>query len=170
MSDKTAPSTPFSWCAWVGDDAPPMVLGRDADDALVRLRAGLITFFRDEAEIPSSDPEARAGVELDRYRANGLLCMIAPDEAAAFRTWVTISNLTAHEALLRWREVFPCASRIDPLRRLSATLPSPAERVRRIEADPRYAVLGSTASRLPHASAHRMARYKDIASQPTTAG
>ena len=168
MSDRTTPSTSFSWCAWVGDDAPPMVLGRDADDALARLRAGLVTFFRDEAESPSPDPEARADTELTRYRANGLLCMMAPDEAAAFRTWVTISHLAADEALLRWREVFPCASRTDPLRRLSASLPSPAERVRRIEADPRYAILGSTAARLPHASERRMARYKDIASQPTT--
>jgi len=165
---ETRPSNSFSWCAWVGDDAPPMVIGRDADDALARLRAGLVTFFRDEAEIPSTEPEARAAAELDRYRANGLLCMMAPDEAAAFRCWVTISHLTAEEALLRWREVFPCPSRIDPLRRLSARLPSPAERVRRIEADSRYAVLGSTAARLPHASERRMARYKDIASQPTT--
>ena len=86
MSDRTTPSTSFSWCAWVGDDAPPMVLGRDADDALARLRAGLVTFFRDEAENPSPNPEARADAELTRYRANGLLCMIAPDEAAAFRT------------------------------------------------------------------------------------
>ena len=168
MSDSKNPANSFSWCTWVGDDAPPMVLGRDADDALTRLRAGLVTFFRDQAETPDPDPESRAAAELDRYRASGLLCMMSPDEAAAFRCWVSISYLTADEALLRWREVFPCTTRVDPLRRLSARIPSPAERVRRIEADPRYAVLGSTAARLPRASAQRMARYKDIASQPTT--
>ena len=152
----------------MGPDAPPMALGRDADDALARLRENLVTFFRDQAEIPSADPEARADAELLTYRSSGILCFMAPDEEAAFTTWVNISSLTPDEALLRWREVFPCSGRVDPLRRLSARLPSPAERVRRIGADPRYAVLGSTAARLPRASAHRMARYKDIASQPTT--
>ena len=167
MPATTSPA-PWSWCAWMGPDAPPMALGRDADDALARLRAALVTFFRDEAETPSADPEARADAELVTYRSVGLMCFMAPDEASAFTTWVTVSSLTADEALLRWREVFPCTSRVDPLRRLSARLPSSAERVRRMEADPRYRVLGSTAARLPRASAHRMARYKDIASQPTT--
>ena len=168
MSGKTTSSTSFSWCAWVGDDAPPMVLGRDADDALARLRENLVTFFRDQAEIPSADPEARADAELLTYRSSGILCFMAPDEEAAFTTWVNISSLTPDEALLRWREVFPCATRVDPLKRLSARLPSPAERVRRIEADPRYRVLGDTASRLPRASERRMARYKDLAARPTT--
>ena len=152
----------------MGPDAPPMALGRDADDALATLRAALVTFFRDEAETPSADPEARADAELVTYRSVGLMCFMAPDEASAFTTWVTVSSLTAAEALLRWREVFPCAGRVDPLRRLSARLPSPAERVRRMEADPRYRVLGDTASRLPRASPRRMARYKDLAAQPTT--
>ena len=173
MSDKSAPSTPWTWCAWMGPDAPPMALGRDADDALARLRARLIAFFRDEAEAPSADPPAappaaRADAELLTWRSSGMLCFMAPDEEAAFTTWVNISSLTPDEALLRWREVFPCATRVDPLKRLSARLPSPAERVRRIEADPRYRVLGDTASRLPRASPRRMARYKDLAAQPTT--
>ena len=133
MSDTPTPS-PVTWCAWMGPDAPPMALGRDADDALARLRSALVTFFRDEAETPSTDPEARADAELTDYRSNGLLCFMAPDEVSAFTTWVTISCLTPSEALLRWREVFPSAARVDPLVRLSARLPTPAERVRRIEA------------------------------------
>ncbi len=161
-------ATPWTWCAWMGPHAPPMALGRDADEALANLRACLVTFFRDEAEVPSSDPVARAEHELTNYRSNGMLCFMAPDEVSAFMTWVTISSLTPAEALLRWREVFAATSSPDPLLALSATLPTPAERARRIDADPRYRVLGSTASRLPRASASRMARYKDIASQPTT--
>ena len=160
--------TPWTWCTWMGPDAPPMALGRDADDALHHLRARLVAFFRNEAETPSADPEARAETELLHYRSQGLLCFMAPDEEAAFSTWATIASLTPDEALLRWREVFPCPTRVDPLRRVSARLPTPAERVRRMDADPRYRVLGATASRLPRASERRMTRYKDLASQPTS--
>ena len=43
MPATTSP-VPWSWCAWMGPrgspaTAPPMALGRDADDALARLRA-----------------------------------------------------------------------------------------------------------------------------------
>ncbi len=156
----------WSWCAWMGPDVPPIALGRDQNDALERLRARLVAFYRDEAETPCPDPQARAEAELVHYRSSGFLCFLSPDEAAGFAIWTRISNLSPDEALRRWREVFPSAARVDPLR--PEHPPTAAERVARIEADPRYEVLGATVARLPHTSPRRMARYKDLAAQPTS--
>ena len=97
MSDRTTPSTSFAWCAWVGDDAPPMVLGRDADDALARLRAGLVTFFRDEAESPSPYPEARADAyaEQDRRRSLDRLDPLVESVTPAMRRADALCALAA---------------------------------------------------------------------------
>ena len=169
LSPEPSPSpTGWTWFALVGLHDPPLTLGRSPEQAEAALVVRLRDFYARDADPLPDDPEERVQDTLRRYRRGALICGSAGDEVASFLAWKHVSSLEGSEALLRWRAVFPCPTPVDPLRRVSARLPTPAERVRRMDADPRYRVLGATASRLPRASERRMTRYKDLASQPTS--
>ena len=172
-SDQSNPaearaSTPplVTWCAWRGTAGPPPMLGRTAEDAERRLLEHLAHFFTNVSEEPCEHPRVRARQEISRYKNVGLLCFCAPDEAAAFHQWVETSSLSAEEALLRWRVVFPCPTQVDPLKGLARAMDRAAHGVLEGEAEglprmsretqARIAVLSRFLEKLPRMSEARV--------------
>ena len=161
-------STPtlVTWCAWRGTAGPPPMLGRTAEDAEKNLFEQLAHFYTKVTEQPCEHPRARARQEIPRYKNVGLLCFCAPSEAAAFHQWVETSSLSAEEALLRWRVVFPSQTEIDPLKALARAMDRAAhgvleggsEGLPRLsrETQARIAVLSRFLEKLPRMSEARV--------------
>ena len=163
-----------TWCAWRGTAGPPPALGRTAEDAERRLLEHLAHFYSKEAEQPCENPRVRARQESARYKNLGVASYFAPDEMAAFHLWVEASSLSAEEALVRWRAVFPSAEEVDPLRTLARAMDHAARATdtadtRRLSraAQERISVLGRFIDRLPRMSQARVEALRDEFDAPT---
>ena len=150
MSDPTPHLVTL--CIWRGYAGPPPVFGRTAEDAEQRLLAHLIHFYTHEADDHFDRPGVRARRELHSYKNMGLLCCMAPNEAAAFTLWVDASSLMPDEALRRFREVFPTTESPDPLLSLSRTLPQRQARRLSPPDEDRLRTLARIADKLPRMS------------------
>ena len=178
-SDESNPadaraSTLVTWCTWRGTAGPPPVLGRTAEEAERRLLEHLANFYGREAEQPCENPRVRARQESARFKNLGVVSCFAPDEMAAFHLWVETSSLSAEEALVRWRAVFPCAEEVDPLRALASAMDRAARATEDAEvtrlsrsAQERIAVLGRFIDRLPRMSQARVDALRDEFDAPT---
>ncbi len=174
-ADARASTPPLvTWCTWRGTAGPPPVLGRTAEDADRRLLEHLAHFYGKEAEQPCENPRVRARQESARFKNLGVASYFAPDEMAAFHLWVEASSLSAEEALLRWRAVFPCTEEADPLRALARAMDRAARSSEEADhkrlsraAQERISVLGRFIDRLPRMSEARVEALREEFDAPT---
>lgn len=174
-ADAPASTPPLvTWCTWRGTAGPPPVLGRTAEDADRRLLNHLAHFYGKEAEQPCENPRVRARQEAARFKNLGVANFSAPDEMAAFHLWVEASSLSAEEALLRWRAVFPCIEAADPLQALVGAMDRAARACEEAEtkrlsraAQVRISVLGRFIDKLPRMSEARVEALREEFDAPT---
>lgn len=108
-----------TWWALMVPCDPPLAVGRTPTEAEERLQEQILNFYREECDPLPADPEARAAIEIARWKGGALLSGRAADELTAFLAWRVVSSLTVTEALVRWRQAFPAPEGKDPLAGLS---------------------------------------------------
>lgn len=106
-SGHSSAPTAVAWWAWMGQNEPPLAVGRTPDEAHANLKAEILRHYQEDADPVPPDPEAHASAELARRRGVALLSGSADDEHTAFLAWRMVSSRTEAEAMRLWRRAFP---------------------------------------------------------------
>ena len=96
-----------TWWAWMGQNEPPLAVGRTPAEAYTFLKIEILRHYEEDADPLPADPAAQATAELSGRRGVALLSGSADDERTAFLAWRLVSSLTEVEALRLWRRAFP---------------------------------------------------------------